>query len=593
MTGGTDGFAALAAACQVQLVAIVPQIDELDPIDTLNAITAVVALSRCHIVARQEANDVAAYLSCRPAPPPDSPGRALLDHCASALAKPLRTHGRHPSFGIDIWLDNNGLLRLIVSLVQGGIAHDAITALVGCVADATQRLVTHLNALAVSHIAAVLQRDLNHKPLDGQNALSRVLHWALVPMLAGRPERPQIIERRMQALDVYGAIASILMRDSITATIDQGEPLNPHLCLELGVTKAHLHRLQGIHPATEALASFRDLLGPIQTLLLHEVPLRQWPTGKDWTTGLWRDSLNHSLFRPDYVGDDTERRDAINALREDLLYPLAASRAMKADLLDDYRVREFIRGFYMHSMLMHGPQHRAWLRALREAVVGPRGLKSFHEAIGLWHRRSATIAAVRHEQKTDKPGWPALCPAWTARDGHHQIVPLTSAEDLVLEGNALQHCVGGYYPQCRRGDTQIFSLRCNEIRLATLEMTLTYEQGKSLTIAPGQFKARGNTRPPPQLSPVLRQFLADLRHERHPITHQELLRHRREIMRSGDCGWHREILPISHARKAWPLYRVLLPKGTPDTFDQWAEQSGVARALDKIIHAIATLPTKR
>lgn len=592
MNGVSSPFVALVEACRVELAAIVPRLDDARQSDAVDAIIALVALSRCHISARRRDSDVAAFPTSRPAPPPGSLAKSLLDHCAAAIAEPLRSHGKHPSFGLDSWLDDHGFLRLITALVQVDVPLDAIMALALRIGEATSAFHDRLATLATNHIAAVLKRDLDFESPCRLNALGRVLHWALAPTLSGRAERKSIIARRIQALSVYGAITTILMQDEITATIDQGQPLNPPLIRTLGVTEAHLRRLQGVRSARDALAAHRDMMGSIQTLLLHEVPLHQWPNDRDWENGLWDSQSGDSLFRPDYVGADTERRDAINALREDLLYPLAANRAEQAGLNGDYRVRRFAQGFYILSNLSHGPHHKAWLRALREAVIGPRGIKSFHEAIARWHRRSATVAAVRHEQKTDKPGWPALCPQWTAPDGFHRIVPLTSAEDLLGEGHALNHCVGGYYPQCRRGDTQIFSVRCGEERLATLELILTFGHGKALSITPGQFKARGNSRPAPQLSPVLRQFLDDLRRGRHPVAHQDLLRHHRQMQRDGDYAWRSQALPLDHARKAWPFYRTLLPKGTPYSFDQWAEQSGLTAALDDMVRTIGSPPAK-
>lgn len=587
MTGALRPFAPLLEACHRDLAAIVPEIDKVDETEVVDALAALIALTHCQIRVRQRDNDIAAVLTCKPSPISCPPARALLDHCDIAIATPLVEQGHHPSFALDSWLDEHGLLRLITRLVEAGVGLDAINRLAAHIADATERLHMRLTALAVRHLGAVLKRDLDFQPGHRQTALGRPLHWVLTTDLAGQAGRMLTLERRKQALAIYGSIASILMDREITAAIDDGRPLNPLLVRRLGVTEAHLRRLQNIWSVQQAMASTSDMMGSLRKLLLHEVPLHQWPQADEWDWRRWDESPCENLFRPDYVGGDTERRDAINALREDILYPLATSRAEQAGLMADYEVASFARSFYVPPQLSHSEQHRAWLRALRDAVIGSRGIKSFHGAIAVWHRRAATVAAVRHEQTTDKPGWPALCPEWTASDGVHSIVPLTSAADLVAEGNALNHCVGGYYPQCRRGDTQIFSVRRDKERLATLELVLTYRGGKALSIARGQFKSHGNSRPADHLQPVVRAFLDDLRAGCHPIAHSPLLAHSRQMQRDGDHAWRSTTLPLDHARKAWPLYHALLPKGAPDSFDQWAEQSGLMTAFDRITRAIA------
>lgn len=49
-------------------------------------------------------------------------------------------------------------------------------------------------------------------------------------------------------------------------------------------------------------------------------------------------------------------------------------------------------------------------------------------------------------------------------------VELTSSKELLEEGQALQHCVGGYGPYCAAGYSSIFSLRYNNARQVTIEI---------------------------------------------------------------------------------------------------------------------------
>ncbi|MES2301011.1 MAG: hypothetical protein V4521_02885 [Pseudomonadota bacterium] len=45
---------------------------------------------------------------------------------------------------------------------------------------------------------------------------------------------------------------------------------------------------------------------------------------------------------------------------------------------------------------------------------------------------------------------------------------------------------------------------------------------------------------------------------------------------------------MTHARRAWPLYRTMLPKGSPEAFDAWCETTGLTAAFDAILNAIAS-----
>jgi hypothetical protein len=62
------------------------------------------------------------------------------------------------------------------------------------------------------------------------------------------------------------------------------------------------------------------------------------------------------------------------------------------------------------------------LAAVRRALIGERQARGFQEAVAKWHRYAATIAAMRDEQQTAKPGWPALCPDWRSACGRRYCV---------------------------------------------------------------------------------------------------------------------------------------------------------------------------
>ncbi|MDN5925593.1 MAG: PcfJ domain-containing protein [Hyphomicrobiales bacterium] len=188
---------------------------------------------------------------------------------------------------------------------------------------------------------------------------------------------------------------------------------------------------------------------------------------------------------------------------------------------------------------------------------------------------------MRHERRTNRPGWPAICPPWRCDRGIHEIVPITSAAGLVEEGNRLDHCVGGYYPQCRSGAVQILSLRRDGTHAATIELTLSGTTADTLFFQVGQFKARRNRRPDDELHDVLRAFLAALNSGAHPFFRSRLAAYRKRMECDGDYLWSARALQIAHARDVFPLYLPLLPRGTPADLNGWCEQTGLTAALDR------------
>jgi hypothetical protein len=225
-----------------------------------------------------------------------------------------------------------------------------------------------------------------------------------------------------------------------------------------------------------------------------------------------------------------------------------------------------------------------YLACIRTSLVGPRGPKAFHQAVQLWHRRAAAVAALRDEQQADRPGWPALCPVWSSACGTFQIVPLTSARELVAEGNAHDHCVGTYYDACRSGRTHILSLRANGVPAVTAEIFLEHNFSK---LRVGQFKGFRNQVPDdPALHDALRAFLHALRSGAHPLHLRAIKAHCRPIDES--AGFHREHRQsLDHAREIFPLYRTLLPRGTPDEFDAWCGTTGLKDGLLAALRAFA------
>lgn len=578
-------FAVLKAAGFQHLAAIVPELKAHRANPAAQALAIVVAVTSCRLTIEQRPNDVAVRLIADPAPRRDKQAADLLATISAAIEAPLRSLRQEPRCDIGQWLDEAGLTGLVADLLAKGATRSAVGELADTVSPVIKSIYGRSNDLEDAHFAAVIQRDLPSYPTL-RAGLTPPAFWALASDLSGNALRPTILKRRLQALEIYGSIASILVERPITAVIDCAEELVPALCQRLGIEPAYLRRLCRARTLAQTFKDYSDYAGALRELAAHSVPLHEWPERADWAASPWIRAYSGDLFRIDYM-DRPEPRDAISALKADILGPLAAARADAAGLPGTFGLASFLNGHGAPQSLPDG-ERRVFLTGLRSAIIGRRGIKSFHEAVSRWHRRAASLASMRHERSVDRPGWPALCPVWNAPDGIHRLVPLTSAAELVEEGNALQHCVGGYYGHCRSGDTQILSLRSGDDHAATLELLLSGEPGEALTIRAGQFRSYGDQRASEHLYDIVRAFLDDIKTGAHPVARTEIGAYRKKMRKEGDHAWQSGPLPIEHARAAWPLYRALLPRGVPEDFDTWCETSSLNAAYDRLLKVITT-----
>jgi len=323
-------------------------------------------------------------------------------------------------------------------------------------------------------------------------------------------------------------------------------------------------------------------------LLAHAVPLPAWPGGgrggqaEAWANSPWHDARGSDLLPVEYYAGShgDEVRDAVTAFDTDLLRPLLASPELAAaapvdmDDTNSHPVIDAWRNRMPDPKLLMAV--RRYLGSIRASLAGLRKPRAFQEAVQVWHRRVAAIAALRDEQQADRPGWPALCPVWTSACGTYQIVPLTSARDLVAEGKAHEHCVGTYYESCRSGRTHILSLRANGVPAVTAEILLEHNFSK---LSVGQFKGYRNQIPDdPALQDTMRAFLRNIRGGAHPLNLRAVKDYCRQIDESA-C-FHREHRPsLAHAREIFPLYLPLLPRSTPPDYDAWCAASGLKDGL--------------
>lgn len=406
--------------------------------------------------------------------------------------------------------------------------------------------------------------------------------------------RDEILKRRLQALAAYGALSITLRDPEVTAAIDKGSPLASLLMDRHSLAPAELRALRDARSLRRAIEDPLDFRFALAELKEHDVALCEWPgNGRParpdaWEGCAWLKPPRQHFIRPDYIGEQKDGvLDAISALRDDLLRPLVAERLRAGAFPHTRAITHFARGLELEGGDGGNLLRRRFMAAIRSAVVGPRRPKAFREAVAVWHRRVASLSALRHERQVDRPGWPPLCAPWRSGCGRFEIVNLVSAAELVEEGRQLDHCVGGYYDICRRGDTQILSLREEGRRVATIEIRLG-DNLDAVTLQVGQFQARRNTLPSQHLHQPLRDFLRALRGGAHPMNAAQLARYRMRMRDAWDGAWRGEALPIGHAREVFHLYLSLLPRGTPQDFDEWCELSQLSPAVDEVLTFLAT-----
>ena len=522
----------------------------------------------------------------------------LLNELTQAVASRARGRGRQNNFSAPAWLKAHDLDRLVLHSIAAGANDASLSALLAHAAQAACGLTDKTQHLMIEHTRRLLARDAPTLLSTWETLAASDLGWILAHEHDGDPTRACRVVRRAQAFELYTSLADRLRERAITAVIDAGQELVPALAARLALTQPQIRALRQAAPLTEQHASYLDTSHEhaARQLQAHAIPLHQWPGGgrpaqqQAWENSPWLKSRELTLIRADYYGQDETVRDAIKGFRDDLLEPLsagiatrraaAALRSSTATLCDCAGDMLKPNNFAPERL----PPIQSFLACVHRALVGSRGPKAFGEAARLWHRRAASAAALRNENQTDRPGWPALCPPWTSPCGSIAVVPLTSAQALVEEGNAHQHCVGGYYDQCRSGNTQILSLRVHGVPAVTAEILL--DRGLS-ALRVGQFKGLHDQVPDdPALHQAMREFLRDIRTGAHALNLRELRAYRKWAAEHV-TPWSNGTLTLDHARAVFPLYLPLLPRGTPADFDRWCHTSGLKAGLVAALRDLA------
>lgn len=378
------------------------------------------------------------------------------------------------------------------------------------------------------------------------------------------------VKYRMQAMMIFHAISDVIMTPEMTKKIDSGKPILKDIRNALGLTKAEVEVVRNIGEVT----SF-DITRDIRSLLLANISANLWlkyfsKKGRDlfFLSGQdYNDQFIHSL----YASKASEVKDSCNSFIKDVVEPLLNETGTKG--IFDRKTR---------FPLFTSENIKPAVVAFHKAIIGNRSPEGFAKAALETHRFAASIEAKKLEMMKKLPPWPALFQDWTSQDGVYEAKVLTSAEELVAEGLAMEHCVGSYAGDCRNAKTHIVSIRVNGKREATLEINLNMrERPTKLVFA--QFKGRLNERPSEEAHEALRTLKLDIASKRCIFNGKEVLEYAKLV---NEYEWKPDVeeYTIEKAEKIWPIYRDFFLTGvTKDmTLKQWSEETGLLNALEGI-----------
>lgn len=564
---------------------------EFDPSAPLVAtLAAMIAFSRSQVTIHMIEAHLEPEMRMHPAPIQGGLAQRILDDMRRRAHELIVGRRNFGDFDASTYVDEGRFAHFAAGLAAQSGGLEAIDRLATVIGETIRSLSTTHSTLSQRHYRDVLMRDLGVGREDLPYTVGDVTLWALRPDLQGSPTRRDAIVRRMQALEAYGVIHPLLMTPDITRTIDQGERLAPALQSKLGMDATRLRLVTRAQPIGRTLRN-DESVHTVLELLAYEIPSHEWP--KDWSGARFGSPHHQHIVSPKLIGEAQESIDALAAFTTDVLKPIVKTRmdALGIAKSDASGVQTFMNRLSFPDNMRNGPERRDFHRGMTAAVFGARKAKAFREGAEIWHRRAACAAALRKEMLAEDPHWPAVCDVWTSPDGRITAVPLTTAEELVDEGNFHNHCVGGYYEQCRSGRTHIVSMRRDSVPAGTLELTAVFIEGKLDHLTPGQFETTHRAKPDQDVQDAAKAFLRDLE-EAHPVNRKQVQKHARRMARMHHDGWSETIMPLSHAVRTWPLYRPLMPRPFVEDLMTWAERSGLIATIDAALLAIAGAKTR-
>ncbi|MDN5925592.1 MAG: hypothetical protein L0I29_00780 [Hyphomicrobiales bacterium] len=354
------------------LYASVPALAKCVAHPAIAALTVAMTVAQTAITIRRQENSVAAHVVIRPKPDADPAVLRLVRHMEAAVTGSA-SHARNTTpFDPGAWLEQAGYIDLLAGAVKAGANESELKNMAGMISEAIAKLSSQVGHLTDMHLNRLLRRDLPQ--LDERpSGPSSTLEWLLAVDRSGDVGRPVVLLRRWQALEIYAALSTVLREKPVTLAIDEGRPLKPILMDRLKVSAAELKALRGARCLPAALKSAVDLEHAVVELKAHGVPLAEWPGRGEpdqpaaWLQSPWAGVHRNTIVRVDYVGNQ-HARDAVGALAEDILRPLAVHRAAIARRGD--LAYSFLHSFDFPAGLRSSEDRRAFLAVLNRAIIG-------------------------------------------------------------------------------------------------------------------------------------------------------------------------------------------------------------------------------
>jgi hypothetical protein len=149
----------------------------------------------------------------------------LVDHLLTELTEAIAAPTRgsfFKGFSPRDWLREQGFDALIIRSVQHMADDTGRAALLEHIARSVVDLSKQQDRLRNQHMQHLLRRDIPHLQEPWQSLSPDILGWVLAHKYDGNPTRQVRIERRLQALRLYGSLFERLREPDITDVIDAG-----------------------------------------------------------------------------------------------------------------------------------------------------------------------------------------------------------------------------------------------------------------------------------------------------------------------------------------------------------------------------------
>lgn len=343
--------------------------------------------------------------------------------------------------------------------------------------------------------AEVIHHWMNHSVWPfGRNRSQFVANF---PLLA-----PIVISKAAQGHPSYMAIE---------AAIDRGAPLIDTMAGEFRVRKGTLRFLRGKGPALVGSTWLGD---PIELLWAIETsPAERRPrSAREWEMfhtlwrclGSWkRDPLEDHVF-----SSLCSAGHEASVMKLDTLFQGDLGRT--EGIYDYFRfVADWCDRLSKQQPEAIDPEAEPVFEGL---LIRYSGMELFRQS-ERWHLEIGKLHAIETAPDMDEAEfsqWPGLLPGPLEVD-HGVLIPLTSSQQLAVEGSLLEHCVSGYSDSCLLGDSHILSIRNDDGQcLSTVEINLKKGPDGRLTPVLIQHRGRKNGTPSRKCRQALAQALQRL-----------------------------------------------------------------------------------